>query len=112
MGPCGRAALVLAGLMAVSCRVAGPPRSVLDAQDGEWRRIAEEAFKRYALGGNGPCVQYFEEHFRVALAWRDKGDLEKAREHARRAVSLWPESLDAMQLLRELSLNPAGTPIK
>jgi tetratricopeptide (TPR) repeat protein len=43
-----------------------------------------------------------ERWYEIALGWFNKGDFEKAKEAARRAVQVWPEHLSARKLLADI----------
>ncbi len=50
----------------------------IDAQDERWRKVAEEAFKKYSLQDQERIAQS-QEWYRQAVAWKDKADFQKAR---------------------------------
>jgi tetratricopeptide (TPR) repeat protein len=80
----------------------------VDAQDEEWRRIAE-AFKRYGIQDPQRVSQSQDLH-RQATEHKNRGDFEKARDAAAKAVQTWPENLQARQLLAEINSLIVGQP--
>ena len=74
----------------------------IQAQDAEWRRIAEEAFKKYSLQDQ-QRISESNEFYRLASKWKDAGDFEKAKDAAQKSVAAWPENMDARRLLAEIN---------
>src|SRR5262245_36467217 len=74
----------------------------IDAQDEQWRKVAEEAFKKYGLQDQQKIAES-QEWYRQAVAWKDKADFQKARELAQKSVQAWPENQDGRRLLAEVN---------
>ncbi len=96
-----RAAAVLSILLAACASRPAPPD-----QDAEWRRVAEEAFKRYSLNDQSHPPREGDP-LADALRCELEGDLEGARRNAEFAVQFWPGDGAARVFLRELN---AGVP--
>ena len=57
----------------------------VQAEDPEWRKIAEEAAKGFTVAEQQKLLES-ERHYQLALAWFNKADFEKARSEAQFAV--------------------------
>src|SRR5258706_10589070 len=69
----------------------------IQAENPEWRRIAEELAKGLSVGEQQKLMES-ERHYSLALAWFNKADFEKARIEAQLAVDAAPENLAARKL--------------
>ncbi len=82
-----------------------PPKATSDgiqAQDAEWRRIAEEAFKKYSLQDQQK-ISESNEYYRQAVEWKNKAEFEKAKDACQLSIKAWPENTDARKLLGEIN---------
>jgi type II secretory pathway component GspD/PulD (secretin)/tetratricopeptide (TPR) repeat protein len=73
----------------------------IQAATPEMERIAQEL----ARGGTRDEQQRrvaSQQHYEVALRYHDKGDFEKARVEAEKALQVWPENLAARKLLADI----------
>ncbi|MHC4605686.1 MAG: hypothetical protein ACYTAF_01965 [Planctomycetota bacterium] len=80
----------------------GLPQPGVEAQDDEWQKIAEEAMKAYTLGEQQQ-ISESQNYYRIALAYRDRGDFEKSKQNCERAVQIWPGNVEARKLLAEIN---------
>jgi hypothetical protein len=53
-----------------------------------------------------------EQRYRLALAWFNKGDFDKAKSEAQAAVQAWPEHLSARRLLDDVNEIIVGGPTR
>lgn len=92
-----------------------PPRNearvAVDAETPEWARIAEEAAKGRTVGEQQRLAES-EQRYQLALAWFNKGDFDKAKDQAQRAVQAWPEHLAARKLLDDVNEIIVGGPTR
>jgi len=93
---------------------AAPPppqekRPAHEAANAEWAKILEEALKNQGVAEQ-QRVQQSLRHYELALAWFNKGDFEKAKVDAQKAVQVWPENLAARKLLSEILEIIVGIP--
>jgi hypothetical protein len=85
------------------------PPPVVQAENPEWRKIAEEAAKGRTVAEQQK-LQESESHYQLALAWFNKADFEKARIEAQVAVQVWPEHIAARKLLADVGEIIVGAP--
>jgi tetratricopeptide (TPR) repeat protein len=74
----------------------------IDAQDEQWRKIAEEVAKGRSVQDQQRVVESGA-HYDRALAFRDKGDFDKAKESALKALEAWPGNVEARKLLNDIN---------
>lgn len=90
-----------------------PPRQecqiVIEAENREWQRIAEELTRGRTVGEQQKLLES-ERHYQLGLAWFHKGDFEKAKIQAQTAVEKWPEHLAARKLLADAGEILVGGP--
>lgn len=84
---------------------AKPPQ--IQAQDAEWEKIAQELSRGRTVEEQQRIAQS-QEHYRLALAYHNKGDFEKARAECQKAVQTWHENLEARKLLDEINMILVG----
>ena len=92
-----------------------PPKSearvAVEAESPEWAKIAEEAAKGLSVADQQRLVES-EQRYQLALAWFNKGDFDKAKSEAQRAVQLWPDHLAARKLLDDVNEIIVGGPVR
>lgn len=101
------ALLLLAGCAASerTAPPASPPPAAPDAV------VADETLRGRSLEEQARIVES-ERWYEIALGWFNKGDFDKAKEAARRAVQVWPEHLAARKLLGDIhSIVGAAGPV-
>ena len=81
----------------------------IQAESPEWRKITEELLKGRTVAEQQKMMES-ERHYELGLAWFNKGDFEKAKLEAQRAVSDWPEHLAARKLLADVNEILVGGP--
>jgi hypothetical protein len=90
-----------------------PPKQeckiVVDAENKEWQKIAEELTKGRSVGEQQKLLES-ERHYQLGLAWFHKGDFEKAKIETQIAVEKWPEHLAARKLLADVGEILVGGP--
>ena len=79
----------------------------IQAESPEWRKITEELLKGKTVAEQQSLLEA-ERNYQLALSWYNKGDFDKARDQARRAVQLAPEHLAARKLLNDIHAIIAG----
>ena len=88
------ALVLLAGCAAPSPAPPPPARAeAVEARDDSLRGRSVEEQAR---------IVESERWYEIALGWFNKGDFDKAKEAARRAVQVWPENLAARKLLNDI----------
>jgi tetratricopeptide (TPR) repeat protein len=115
-----RAASGFLALCLASCSAGAPPapppppepkKPSIDAVDPAWAKVLEEALQGLPAADQERAFTS-QRHYELALACFNKGDFDKAKEQAQRAVDRWPENLAARRLLQDvldiLSGNPRG----
>jgi hypothetical protein len=88
-------------------RPVAPP--AVEAAGEEWMKVLQEAMKGRDAGEEERILAS-NLHYRLALACMDKGEFDKAKIEAQRAVSLWLENLPARKLLQEVGEILTGSP--
>jgi hypothetical protein len=63
----------------------------IEAAPGDWEKIAQELAKGRTVQDQERISASYK-HFDLALAYQRKGDFDKAKVEARRAVELWHEN--------------------
>jgi hypothetical protein len=107
--------LILAGCSAPApAPVAEPPKQekapvVVQAQDPEWQKLAEELTKGMTVAEQQKLLEG-QRHYDLALAWFNKGDFEKAKVEAQIAVQKSPENIAARKLLSDVNEIISGRP--
>jgi tetratricopeptide (TPR) repeat protein len=86
-------------------------RIAVEAESPEWAKIAEEAAKGLSVADQQRLVES-EQRYQLALAWFNKGDFDKAKSEAQRAVQLWPDHLAARKLLDDVNEIIVGGPVR
>ena len=102
--------LALAGCSAPAPKHEAEPAEApveIQAENAEWQKIAEELLKGKTVAEQQTLLEA-ERSYQLALSWYNKGDFDKAREQARRAVQLAPEHLAARKLLNDIHAIIAG----
>lgn len=89
----------------------GKDSVVIEAENPEWARIAEEAAKGRTVAVQQRVVES-EQRYQLALAWFNKGDFDKAKSEAQAAVQAWPEHLAARKLLDDVNEIIVGGPTR
>ncbi len=86
-------------------------KPAVEAADPAWAKIMEEALKGLPAADQERAF-VSQRHYELALACFNKGDFDKAKEQAQKAVDRWPENLAARKLLQDvldiIVGNPAG----
>jgi tetratricopeptide (TPR) repeat protein len=85
------------------------PQEGREAANAEWAKVLEEALKGQGVAEQ-QRVQQSLRHYELALAWFNKGDFEKAKADAQKAVQVWPENLAARKLLSDVGEILVGGP--
>jgi hypothetical protein len=107
-------------LLIAGCRVPAAPESrnpearepvVVEAENPEWAKIAEEAAKGRTVAEQARLVES-EQRYQLALAWFNRGDFDKAKSEAQSAVQAWPEHLSARRLLDDVNEIIVGGPTR
>src|SRR6185503_5324410 len=80
----------------------------IDAQDENWRKIAEEAAKSRTVQQQEQFAQS-SAHYDRALEFHRRGDFSRAKEEAQKAVDAWQGNLEARKLLSEVNSLLTGT---
>lgn len=88
---------------------AAPP--AIQAENPEWAKIAEEALKGRPVEEQQRILEA-ERRFRLALAWFNRADFDKAKIEAQAAVQAWPEHLSARKLLDDVNEILVGGPTR
>ena len=109
--------LLLAGCSAPEASPAPKPdaekpkaKVEIQAESPEWQKITEELLKGKTVAEQQALLES-ERAYQLALAWYNKGDFDKAREQAQRAVQLCGEHLSARKLLNDInSIIVGGSP--
>lgn len=83
---------------------------VIQAQDPEWRKLAEELTKGMTVAEQQKALEG-QRHYDLALAWYNKADFEKAKIEAQFAVQKYPEHLAARKLLSDVNDIISGRPV-
>jgi len=86
-----------------------PP--VIQAENAEWAKIAEEAIKGIPAAEQKKLVEA-DAHYHLALAAFNRADFDKAKEEARLAIQIWPEHLAARHLLNDVLEIIVGGPTR
>ncbi len=82
-----------------------PDETRIEAASEEWAGIARDAFKGRTLEEQ-ERLAVSEKHYTLALGYYNRGDFDRAKVEAQKAVQAWHENLAARKLLAEiLSLN-------
>ncbi len=84
-----------------------PKPTTIQAQGPEWEKIAQELARGRTVEEQQQIYQS-QEHYRLALAYHNKGDFEKARIECQKAVQAWHENLEARKLLAEINMLVVG----
>ncbi|HZE99167.1 MAG TPA: hypothetical protein VE981_19340 [Planctomycetota bacterium] len=84
-----------------------PP--VVQAENPEWAKIAEEALKGLPAEEQQQRLES-ERRYHLALAWFNKADFDKAKIEAQRAVQAWTENMAARKLLNDINEIIVGGP--
>ena len=73
-----------------------PPQDTgkIEAQDENWKKIAEEVAKSRTVQQQEKFVES-SAHYDRALEFHKRGDFERAKESAQKAIDAWPASLEA-----------------
>jgi tetratricopeptide (TPR) repeat protein len=79
----------------------------LQAQDEENRKRLEEAMKTHSVQDQQRLAES-NQYYHRALAFKDSGQLDKAKEEAMKAVERWPGNAEARKLLAELNAVMVG----
>ena len=82
---------------------------VIQAQDPEWRKIAEELTKGMTVAEQQKALEG-QRHYDLALAWFNKADFDKAKVEAQLAIQKYPEHLAARKLLADVNEIIVGRP--
>ena len=106
--------LILAGCSSpASAPVAEKPKPeapvVIQAQDPEWQKLAEELTKGMTVAEQQKALEG-QRHYDLALAWFNKGDFEKAKVEAQIAIGKSPEHIAARKLLSDVNEILSGRP--
>ena len=106
--------LILAGCSApASAPVAEKPKPeapvVIQAQDPEWQKLAEELTKGMTVAEQQKALEG-QRHYDLALAWFNKGDFDKAKVEAQIAIQKSPEHIAARKLLSDVNEIISGRP--
>lgn len=88
-----------------------PPPPVVQAENAEWAKIAEEAMKGRPVEEQQRILEA-ERRYTLALAWFNKGDFDKAKVEAQLAVQTWPEHLPSRRLLDDVNEIIIGGPAR
>lgn len=104
--------VLLAGCSAPSPASVPPPAPpAVEARSPEWARIAEEAAKGRTVAEQQRFAES-EQRYRLALAWFNKGDFDKAKSEAQAAVQARPDHLAARKLLNDVNEIVVGRPTR
>src|SRR5688572_3977565 len=89
---------------------AAPPQEPgkIDAQDENWKKIAEEAAKSRTVQQQEKFAES-SAHYDRALEFERRGDFERAKESASKAVDAWPANLEARKLLNRINSLLSGS---
>jgi hypothetical protein len=87
------------------------PKVVVEAENPEWQKIAEQLTKGLTVGEQQKLLEA-ERHYTLALAWFNRADFEKARVEAQLAVEAHPEHLAARKLLSDVGEIIVGGPTR
>lgn len=104
-----RFALALALLSACGSPAPAPDRpapepraeAAVEALNPDWEKIARDVARGRPVADQQAAYES-DQHYRLALAYHDKGDFERAKVEAQKAVRLRPENLAARKLLAEI----------
>jgi hypothetical protein len=109
--------LILAGCSSTAAPAPAPeaPKKedapiVIQAQDPEWQKIAEELTKGMTVPEQQKALEG-QRHYDLALAWYNKADFDKAKVEAQLAIQKWPEHLAARKLLSDINEIIVGKPV-
>ena len=82
---------------------------VIQAQDPEWQKLAEELTKGMTVAEQQKALEG-QRHYDLALAWFNKGDFDKAKVEAQIAIQKSPEHIAARKLLSDVNEIISGRP--
>ncbi len=103
--------LALAGCSTPSSPTSKPDAPpVIQAENPEWAKIAEEAVKGMPAEDQRKMVEA-DAHFHLALAFFNRADFDRAKEEAQRCIQLWPEHYAARDLLNDVNGIIVGGPV-
>jgi len=108
--------LLLAGCAAPAPPTVQPPKKgepetvVVQAQDPEWQKIAEELTKGMTAAEQQKALEG-QRHYDLALAWFNRADFDKAKVEAQLAIQKYPEHLAARKLLSDVNEIIVGRPV-
>ncbi len=86
----------------------GKPRPMtIQAETPEWEKIAQDLARGRTVEEQ-QRIHTSQEHYRLALAYYNKMDFERARIECQKAVETWHENLDARKLLSEINMLIVG----
>ena len=74
----------------------------IDAQDEQWRKIAEEVAKGRSVQDQQRVVESGA-HYDRGLEFFKKGDFERGKEAAQKALEAWPGNVEARKLLNDIN---------
>ena len=74
----------------------------IEAQDENWRKIAEEVAKSRTVQQQEKFTES-SAHYERALEFHKRGDFERAKESAQKAIDSWPANLEARKLLSQIN---------
>ncbi|HTF57487.1 MAG TPA: tetratricopeptide repeat protein [Planctomycetota bacterium] len=74
----------------------------IDAQDENWKKIAEEVAKSRTVQEQQQVLES-QAHYDRALEYRNRGDFERAKESAQNALKAWPSNVEARKLLASIN---------
>ncbi len=80
----------------------------IEAQDENWRKIAEEAIKSRSVQQQEKYVESTA-HYERALEFHNRGDFERAKQSAMKAIEAWPSNLEARKLLSTVNAILTGS---
>src|SRR5688572_5978130 len=79
----------------------------IEAQDENWKKIAEEAAKSRSVQQQEKLAES-SQHYDRALEFERRGDFERAKESAMKALDAWSGNLEARKLLSTLNALLSG----
>ena len=74
----------------------------IEAENEEWRRIAEEAAKSRTVNQQEKHAESTA-HYDRALEFEKRGDFDRAKQSAMKALEAWPSNLEARKLLNRMN---------
>ena len=80
-----------------------------DERLAEWKKFEKDAMSRYSVREQQEIAESGY-HYRLALAFFQSGDFDRAKEQAQKAVDLWISNLEARKLLGEINEILTGGP--